>query len=199
MSPKGQTIKATTPQTTITKEVKTDSSGSTYTETKRVTSSDAGFASRQKEKFTEIVRLDKAKEVLSTIDISKYPEEYDFVEETIEFYQAQSSASSIALTDTPWTIQYVSIASNIFYNRKTKVVDPSGVQQYDIPEFDGDDIVQRGAAEGTTGNLFYKLDGQTITFRDAIGRPIDPFTDENIFAVNIGYLTLDKIDPNYKG
>ena len=199
VSPKGQTIKATTPQTTITKEVKTDSSGSTYTETKRVTSSDAGFASRQKEKFTEIVRLDKAKEVLSTIDISKYPEEYDFVEETIEFYQAQSSASSIALTDTPWTIQYVSIASNIFYNRKTKVVDPSGVQQYDIPEFDGDDIVQRGAAEGTTGNLFYKLDGQTITFRDAIGRPIDPFTDENIFAVNIGYLTLDKIDPNYKG
>jgi hypothetical protein len=198
VSPKGQTIKATTPETTITKEVKTDSSGSTYTETKRVTSSDAGFASRQKEKFIEIVRLDKAKEVLATIDISKYPEDYDFVEETIETYQAQSSTSSIALTDTPWTIQYVSITSNIFYNRKTNVLDPSGVQQYDIPEFDGDERVQRGSAE-TGANLFYKLDGQTITFRNAIGGTVDPFTDDNIFAIDIGYKTLDKIDPNYKG
>jgi len=197
VTPKGETIKVTTPEASITKETKTDKDGFTYTETKRVTSSDAGFAARQKDKFVEIVRLDLAKKVLSEIDISNFPDAYEHVEETIEFFTPKTTASSITLTDSVWTMQFVSISSNIFYNPKTNVVDPAGVQQYDIPEFNGNDIVQRGADSGD--NLFYKLDGQTITFRDAIGRPVDPFGNKYIFAIMIGYRTLDKIDPNYKG
>ena len=197
VTPKGETIKVTTPEASITKETKTDKDGFTYTETKRVTSSDAGFAARQKDKFVEIVRLDLAKKVLSEIDISNFPDAYEHVEETIEFFTPKTTASSVTLTDSVWTMQFVSISSNIFYNPKTNVVDPAGVQQYDIPEFNGNDIVQRGADSGD--NLFYKLDGQTITFRDAIGRPVDPFGNKYIFAIMIGYRTLDKIDPNYKG
>jgi len=197
VTPKGETIKVTTPEASITKETKTDKDGFTYTETKRVTSSDAGFAARQKDKFVEIVRLDLAKKVLSEIDISNFPDAYEHVEETIEFFTPKTTASSVTLTDSVWTMQFVSMSSNIFYNPKTNVVDPSGVQQYDIPEFNGNDIVQRGADSGD--NLFYKLDGQTITFRDAIGRPVDPFGNKYIFAIMIGYRTLDKIDPNYKG
>jgi len=198
VTPKGETIKVTTPEASITKETKTDKDGFTYTETKRVTSSDAGFAARQKDKFVEIVRLDLAKKVLSEIDISNFPDAYEHVEETIEFFTPKTTASSITLTDSVWTMQFVSISSNIFYNPKTNVVDPAGVQQYDIPEFNGNDRIQRGSTE-SGDNLFYKLDGQTITFRDAIGRPVDPFGNKYIFAIMIGYRTLDKIDPNYKG
>ena len=198
VTPKGETIKVTTPEASITKETKTDKDGFTYTETKRVTSSDAGFAARQKDKFVEIVRLDLAKKVLSEIDISNFPDAYEHVEETIEFFTPKTTASSVTLTDSVWTMQFVSMSSNIFYNPKTNVVDPSGVQQYDIPEFNGDDRIQRGSTE-SGDNLFYKLDGQTITFRDAIGRPVDPFGNKYIFAIMIGYRTLDKIDPNYKG
>jgi len=92
VTPKGETIKVTTPEASITKETKTDKDGFTYTETKRVTSSDAGFAARQKDKFVEIVRLDLAKKVLSEIDISNFPDAYEHVEETIEFFTQKTTA-----------------------------------------------------------------------------------------------------------
>jgi len=199
VTPNGETVKATIPEDTVTKEIKTDISGATYTETKRVTSSDAGFSSRQRDVFLEICKIDKAKEVFASIDALKFPDAYDFVEDIIENSLEQTSASSIELPNRNpvWSIQYVSIGSNIFYNPKTRVIDPAGVQQYDIKKFDGNEIVQRGADDGD--NLFYKLDGQTMTFRDAVGRPVDPFISKYIFAIDIGYRTLDKIDPNYTG
>ena len=68
----GESVKATTIESAITKETKTDKDGFTYTETKRVTSSDAGLTHRTKDNFIDLVKIDTAKEVLDGLDSTKY-------------------------------------------------------------------------------------------------------------------------------
>ena len=191
VTPKGETIKVTTPEATITKEIKTDISGATYTETKRVTSSDAGFTTRPKEKDVQLVRLDLAKEVLSEIDISTYQDTYELIQEVIDYFEPTTSLSSIEIPDPVWNLIEVSLMAKGNFNPVTRETSPDGIVAYEITDFNN-----RGSELST---IYYQLNGQTITFNDIAGRPVDPFTERDVFATNITYITLDKIDPNYKG
>ena len=191
VTPKGETIKVTTPEATITKEIKTDISGATYTETKRVTSSDAGFTTRPKEKDVQLVRLDLAKEVLSEIDISTYQDTYELIQEVIDYFEPTTSLSSIEIPDPVWNLIEVSLMAKGNFNPVTREISPDGIVAYELTDFNN-----RGSELST---IYYQLNGQTITFNDIAGRPVDPFTERDIFATNITYITLDKIDPNYKG
>ena len=181
---KGETVKVTTPEVAITKEVKKDASGATYTETKRVTSSDAGMTTRPKEKFVELVRLDLAKEVLSNTDISKYQDTYEQIQEVIDHFTPATSAASIEIPDPVWNLIDVSFMGRTFLTQE-------GVQYVELTDFNN-----RGSELST---IYYQLNGQTITFNDIAGKPVDPFSKKDIFAINITYITLDKIDPNYRG
>ena len=191
VTPNGETVKATIPEDTITKEIKTDISGATYTETKRVTSSDAGFTTRPKEKDVQLVRLDLAKEVLSEIDISTYQDTYELIQEVIDYFEPTTSLSSIEIPDPVWNLIEVSLMAKGNFNPVTRETSPDGIVAYEITDFNN-----RGSELST---IYYQLNGQTITFNDIAGRPVDPFTERDIFATNITYITLDKIDPNYKG
>jgi len=181
---KGETVKVTTPEAAITKEVKKDASGATYTETKRVTSSDAGMTTRPKEKFVELVRLDLAKEVLSNTDISKYQDTYETIQEVIDYFTPTTSAASIEIPDPVWNLTEVLLMKRTFLIQ-------DGVEYVEVTDFNN-----RGSELST---IYYQLNGQTITFNDIAGKPVDPFSKKDIFAINITYITLDKIDPNYRG
>ena len=188
---KGETVKVTTPEVAITKEVKKDASGATYTETKRVTSSDAGMTTRPKEKFVELVRLDLAKEVLSNTDISKYQDTYETIQEVIDYFTPATSAASIEIPDPVWNLIDVSLLAKGSFNPVTREISTNGIVEYTLTDFNN-----RGSELST---IYYQLNGQTITFNDIAGKPVDPFSKKDIFAINITYITLDKIDPNYRG
>jgi len=188
---KGETVKVTTPEAAITKEVKKDESGATYTETKRVTSSDAGMTTRPKEKFVELVRLDLAKEVLSNTDISKYQDTYETIQEVINYFTPATSAASIEIPDPVWNLIDVSLLAKGSFNPVTREISTDGIVEYTLTDFNN-----RGSELST---IYYQLNGQTITFNDIAGKPVDPFSKKDIFAINITYITLDKIDPNYRG
>ena len=188
---KGETVKVTTPEVAITKEVKKDASGATYTETKRVTSSDAGMTTRPKEKFVELVRLDLAKEVLSNTDISKYQDTYETIQEVINYFTPATSAASIEIPDPVWNLIDVSLLAKGSFNPVTREISTDGIVEYTLTDFNN-----RGSELST---IYYQLNGQTITFNDIAGKPVDPFSKKDIFAINITYITLDKIDPNYRG
>ena len=188
---KGETVKVTTPEAAITKEVKKDASGATYTETKRVTSSDAGMTTRPKEKFVELVRLDLAKEVLSNTDISKYQDTYEQIQEVIDHFTPATSAASIEIPDPVWNLIDVSLLAKGSFNPVTREISTNGIVEYTLTDFNN-----RGSELST---IYYQLNGQTITFNDIAGKPVDPFSKKDIFAINITYITLDKIDPNYRG
>ena len=188
---KGETVKVTTPEVAITKEVKKDASCATYTETKRVTSSDAGMTTRPKEKFVELVRLDLAKEVLSNTDISKYQDTYETIQEVINYFTPATSAASIEIPDPVWNLIDVSLLAKGSFNPVTREISTDGIVEYTLTDFNN-----RGSELST---IYYQLNGQTITFNDIAGKPVDPFSKKDIFAINITYITLDKIDPNYRG
>ena len=179
---KGETVKVTTPEVAITKEVKKDASGATYTETKRVTSSDAGMTTRPKEKFVELVRLDLAKEVLSNTDISKYQDTYETIQEVINYFTPATSAASIEIPDPVWNLIDVSLLAKGSFNPVTREISTDGIVEYTLTDFNN-----RGSELST---IYYQLNGQTITFNDIAGKPVDPFSKKDIFAINITYITL---------
>ena len=191
-TPTGSIIKTTTPAAAITKEIKTDADGFTYTETKRVTSSDAGLSSRPKEKWIELVRTDLAKEVQSEIDTTKYQESYDFIEDFFDNAKSVTTVKEIIFPEPVWNISSVYIYENIMVHPRTRQVELDGWVEYQIYDVDnrGSDLIP---------NLWYKLKDNKMTFVNITGNSFDLFTTKRIFAIAVDYTVLDKIDPNYKG
>lgn len=193
----GESVKATTIETAITKETKTDKDGFTYTETKRVTSSDAGLTHRTKDNFIDLVKIDTAKEVLDGLDSTKYPDWYETIQEVIEFYDPATNIAEIDLNPYNQPIlnitsfEYVSILRKGLVDPVTRVVQPSGIVEEEL------ETISNKTRQSTT---YYRYAlGNKLKFENIAGLPLDPFTDPDIFAITISYKTMDKIDPNYSG
>ena len=193
----GESVKATTIETAITKETKTDKDGFTYTETKRVTSSDAGLTHRTKDNFIDLVKIDTAKEVLDGLDSTKYPDWYETIQEVIEFYDPATNIAEIDLNPYNQPIlnitsfEYVSILRKGLVDPVTRVVQPSGIVEEELETISN-------KTRQSTKYYRYAL-GNKLKFENIAGLPLDPFTDPDIFAITISYKTMDKIDPNYSG
>ena len=149
------------------------------------------MTTRPIEKFVELVRLDLAKEVLSNTDISKYQDTYETIQEVINYFTPATSAASIEIPDPVWNLIDVSLLAKGSFNPVTREISTDGIVEYTLTDFNN-----RGSELST---IYYQLNGQTITFNDIAGKPVDPFSKKDIFAINITYITLDKIDPNYRG
>lgn len=194
----GNSVKATTIESAITKETKTDNNGITYTETKRVTSSDAGLVHRVKDNFIEIVKVDIAKEVLDGLDSTKFPEDYELLNEVIEYYKPATSVTEVDLNIhnqaqlNVFTIEYVSIIRKGLVDPVTRVVQPSGIVYEDLEDFNSN-------TRRLSTNYYRLTNDNKIKFENIAGRPLDLFATPDIFVIAIGYKTMDKIDPNYKG
>jgi len=193
----GESVKATTIETAITKETKTDKDGFTYTETKRVTSSDAGLTHRTKDNFIDLVKIDTAKEVLDGLDSTKYPDWYETIQEVIEFYDPATNIAEIDLNPYNQPIlnitsfEYVSILRKGLVDPVTRVVQPSGIVEEEL------ETISNKTRQST---IYYRYAlGNKLKFENIAGLPLDPFTDPDIFAITISYKTMDKIDPNYSG
>ena len=194
----GETVKATTIEATVTKERKTDKDGFTYTETKRVTSSDAGFTHRTKDNFIDLVKINTAKEVLAGLDSTKYPDWYETIQEVIDYYEPETNIAEIDLN--PYNqpimnitlIEYVSILRKGLVDPITRVVQPAGIVEEELQSISADN------RRLSTKYYEYAL-GNKLRFKNIAGIPLDLFTDPDIFAITISYKTMDKIDPNYKG
>ena len=194
----GESVKATTIEATVTKERKTDKDGFTYTETKRVTSSDAGFTHRTKDNFIDLVKINTAKEVLAGLDSTKYPDWYETIQEVIDFYEPETNISEIDLN--PFnqsqmnitSFEYVSILRKGLVDPITRVVQPAGIVEEELQSISADN------RRLSTKYYEYAL-GNKLRFKNIAGIPLDLFTDPDIFAITISYKTMDKIDPNYKG
>ena len=194
----GESVKATTIESAITKETKTDKDGFTYTETKRVTSSDAGLTHRTKDNFIDLVKIDTAKEVLDGLDSTKYPDWYETIKEVIDFYEPETNISEIDLN--PFnqsqmnitSFEYVSILRKGLVDPITRVVQPAGIVEEELQSISADN------RRLSTKYYEYAL-GNKLRFKNIAGIPLDLFTDPDIFAITISYKTMDKIDPNYKG
>ena len=193
----GESVKATTIETAITKETKTDKDGFTYTETKRVTSSDAGLTHRTKDNFIDLVKIDTAKEVLDGLDSTKYPDWYETIQEVIEFYDPATNIAEIDLNPYNQPIlnitsfEYVSILRKGLVDPVTRVVQPSGIVEEEL------ETISNKTRQSTT---YYRYAlGNKLKFENIAGLLLDPFTDPDIFAITISYKTMDKIDPNYSG
>ena len=194
----GESVKATTIEATVTKEIKTDKDGFTYTETKRVTSSDAGFTHRTKDNFIDLVKINTAKEVLAGLDSTKYPDWYETIQEVIDFYEPETNISEIDLN--PFnqsqmnitSFEYVSILRKGLVDPITRVVQPAGIVEEELQSISADN------RRLSTKYYEYAL-GNKLRFKNIAGIPLDLFTDPDIFAITISYKTMDKIDPNYKG
>ena len=194
----GESVKATTIEATVTKEIKTDKDGFTYTETKRVTSSDAGFTHRTKDNFIDLVKINTAKEVLAGLDSTKYPDWYETIQEVIDFYEPETNIAEIDLN--PYNqpimnitlIEYVSILRKGLVDPITRVVQPAGIVEEELQSISADN------RRLSTKYYEYAL-GNKLRFKNIAGIPLDLFTDPDIFAITISYKTMDKIDPNYKG
>jgi len=194
----GESVKATTIETAITKETKTDKDGFTYTETKRVTSSDAGLTHRTKDNFIDLVKIDTAKEVLDGLDSTKYPDWYETIQEVIEFYDPATNIAEIDLNPYNQPIlnitsfEYVSILRKGLVDPITRVVQPAGIVEEELQSISADN------RRLSTKYYEYAL-GNKLRFKNIAGIPLDLFTDPDIFAITISYKTMDKIDPNYSG
>ena len=194
----GESVKATTIEATVTKERKTDKDGFTYTETKRVTSSDAGFTHRTKDNFIDLVKINTAKEVLAGLDSTKYPDWYETIQEVIDYYEPETNIAEIDLN--PYNqpimnitlIEYVSILRKGLVDPITRVVQPAGIVEEELQSISADN------RRLSTKYYEYAL-GNKLRFKNIAGIPLDLFTDPDIFAITISYKTMDKIDPNYKG
>ena len=194
----GESVKATTIEATVSKEIKTDKDGFTYTETKRVTSSDAGFTHRTKDNFIDLVKIDTAKEVLAGLDSTKYPDWYETIQEVIDYYEPETNIAEIDLN--PYNqpimnitlIEYVSILRKGLVDPITRVVQPAGIVEEELQSISADN------RRLSTKYYEYAL-GHKLRFKNIAGIPLDLFTDPDIFAITISYKTMDKIDPNYKG
>ena len=193
----GETVKATTIEATVTKETKTDKDGFTYTETKRVTSSDAGLTHRIKDNFIDLVKIDTAKEVLAGLDSTKYPDWYEIIQEVIDFYEPETNIAEIDLN--PYNqkqlnivgFEYVSILRKGLVDPVTRMVQPAGIVEEELETISN-------KTRQSTKYYRYAL-GNKLKFENIAGLPLDLFTDPDIFAITISYQTMDKIDPNYKG
>tara|TARA_X000001388_G_C2225413_1_gene120913 strand:+ start:387 stop:1937 length:1551 start_codon:yes stop_codon:yes gene_type:complete len=193
----GETVKATTIEAAVTKETKTDKDGFTYTETKRVTSSDAGLTHRIKDNFIDLVKIDTAKEVLAGLDSTKYPDWYETIQEVIDFYDPATSIAEINLN--PYNqkqlnivgFEYVSILRKGLVDPVTRVVQPAGIVEEELQNLNN-------RTRQSTKYYEYAL-GNKLVFKNIAGMLLDLFQDPDIFAITISYQTMDKIDPNYKG
>ncbi|OUW60535.1 MAG: hypothetical protein CBD63_03435, partial [Candidatus Pelagibacter sp. TMED203] len=192
-----ETVKATTIEAAVTKETKTDKDGFTYTETKRVTSSDAGLTHRIKDNFIDLVKIDTAKEVLAGLDSTKYPDWYETIQEVIDFYDPATSIAEINLN--PYNqkqlnivgFEYVSILRKGLVDPVTRVVQPAGIVEEELQNLNN-------RTRQSTKYYEYAL-GNKLVFKNIAGMLLDLFQDPDIFAITISYQTMDKIDPNYKG